>query len=366
MNYRRKISQNNRQEDNLEFPILKSPIREKGNLCADNKICPTCLLFKENNGPCCGCDHDYFKRCLKNFCYSNCNLCGGGRHKRVPAVCGRSPLRNEWAKIFEIEVFPYDPKQLEIKCWLIPVIDVKLVKFRIPERFPEIDAWAVPAHEVIYLKGNFKSDDLKDYLGLPKDRKLILTGCTPDKFTEMLWQKGDSLHYQESGIDFWFPANYSIYDNDSKFYQFFNAKRQQIHAQKVKSQFVWFRLGEHIPKEFLNPIRSAKSVLISCQQMYSARNRDILAREVKIADKWFSRQTRFFIISRGQLKGFSPSRMVYKLDSHWFMTARMGRTIKRQYTPKLSIEKLYIKNLKDSLAEDPFGVADLFRKFYKK
>lgn len=83
------------------------------------------------------------------------------------------------------------------------------------------------------------------------------------------------------GIDYWFPGHFSIYDNDSKIYQFMNAKRQQLHALNTQSQFVWFRLGENIPLKFLKPIQNSGSVLISTGQIYSKKNKEILQIEIK-------------------------------------------------------------------------------------
>jgi hypothetical protein len=147
-------------------------------------------------------------------------------------------------------------------------------KYKIPEKFPGIDAWVTPIHKVAGKSGKFHSQDLKDYLGIPDDRKLILSTCAPDDYQEMLWKEVKQIDYKKYNIDYWFPGHFSVYDNDSKLYQFASAKRQQAHAVLSGSQFVWFRLGENIPEEFLEPIRNATSVLISTGQMYSKHNKN--------------------------------------------------------------------------------------------
>lgn len=350
INEKKIIKSNERINLNI-FPNLINNAKRSFNLCPGKKLCPNCLLFKKNNGFCSGCDENYFNRCLKNFCYTKCNVCGGGRHLRVPACCARAPMHTDYIKLIDLEIPQYSPKPPEIKCKFIPILYNQIAKYRIPELFPQIDAWAVPMHKIMNSQGKFRAKNLKKYLGLPNNKILILSSCSPDNFMEMFWQKWNYLNFKKYNIDAWFPANFSIYDNDCKFYQFFNAKRQQIHALKVKSQFVWFRLGENIPIEFLNPIKNSNSVIISSQQMYSSKNRAILKHEVEMVEKWFPPQTKFFVVGKIASNFFSKTRSVYNLDSRWIMCALKGRTIKDRYLPNTTIKKLLIKNLKDNLME---------------
>lgn len=310
------------------------------------EICPNCPLSKRMGGPCGECNAEYQARCLKNYCHSSCDTCGGGRHAKVAACCGRSPLRDKWAEIFNTHLKRYVPEPTSIKCRLIPVIFAQIAKYKIPELFPQIDAWVVPVHKAMNLKGEFRSSDLKDYLGLPKNRKLILSSCGPDNFMEMLWEKGEHLDYQGHSVDYWFPAHFSIYDNDSKFLQFFNARRQIIHAFRVKSQFVWFRLGENIPVEFLDSIQNAPSVLISCQQMYSHFNREILQREAQIADEWFPLHTSFFLIKERTSLPFQAKRTVYEINEHWLIAGLKGHDIHDRPLKNIPIRDVLITNLR--------------------
>jgi len=235
------------------------------------------------------------------------------------------------------------------------VIFAQIAKHRIPEYFPNIDCWAVPIHKVMNRQGKFRSTDLKDYLGLPKDRKLLLSTCAPDDYMEVLWEKRDILDYQGHGIDYWFPAHFSIYDNDSKFYQFYNAKRQMIHAVSTKSQFAWFRLGENIPVEFLAPIRYVRAILISCQQMYSRQNRAILQREVEIANEWLPTWTNFVLIGKNRMDWhwLTVTRRVFMLNERWLILALKGRDTNNQPVPSISIRELLTENLKEVCDESP-------------
>lgn len=335
---------------------VRQPARQ-GLTCAGPEVCSSCALSRKTGGYCPGCDTEYFHRCLKHRCHLECRTCGGGRHEPVPACCGRSPNRAAWDGLFGLEVPPYAPDPLAIRCRLIPVLLPQVREYGIPEQVPEIDAWVVPVHVVMNLKGEFRSADIKDYLGLPKDRKLILSTSAPDTYMEMLWQRGDGIDYPAHGIDYWFPIHFSVYDNDSLYHQFANARRQQLSAIRSRSQFVWFRLGERIPVDFLSPIRRAPSVLISCQQMYSAFNRTVLEEEVRVADRWFPPSSAFFLIRHGIPLPLSPDRLTYEISGHWLMTGLVGRSVDNRPAVSMPVSEVLINNLRSMLErlESPRG-----------
>jgi hypothetical protein len=318
-------------------------------------ICIDCEIYKKNGGYCNGCIH-YNKKCSKRICaFTTCFKCGGGKHAVVPGICGRAPelWRKKIYKIFDYKFKAYAPKAIHVKSRIIPVIYPQIRKYRIPEHFPQIDAWVTPLHKVCNRKGDFRSNDLKDFVGLESKHKLILMTCAPDDYQEMLWEKADSIDYRKLNIDYWFPGHFSIYDDDSKLYQFFNAKRQQLHAVKSQSQFVWFRLGENIPLSFLEPIRKAKSILISTNQMIWKKNKMILKNEVSLADSFFPLDAVFYIV--GGLRNLpliNSKRIYYKIDSNWLIRGLKGTNMQRVSIPKnkMTIKKLLIKNLEDVLS----------------
>lgn len=319
---------------------LVSKITDSKGICPGKDLCIECFWLVKNGGQCPGCDDDYQQRCLKRKCNFICNSCSGGDHAFTPGCCGRTVIlwqqwRDRFKEILEYPLDNYSPTPLDIKCRLIPVLYPEVKKYRIPERFPQIDVWATTIRRVANLKGQFHSNDLKDYLGLPSDRKLILDTCAPDDYEEMLWAKGPQMKYKKNGINYWFPAHFSIYDDDSKLYQFISAKRQQIHAVWTQSQFVWFCLGENIPVEFLNPIKHAPSVLISTNNLDTAHNIEILLNEMKIADSWFPPETAFFVVGSPKQLGLSSSRKCYSINTSWLVRARKGRDL----TDKLQVDK---------------------------
>ena len=133
---------------------------------------------------------------------------------------------------------------VEVNTRLIPVIFAQVRNTRSRACSPKSIAGAVPVHKVMNAKGSF-ARYLKDYLGLPADRKLLLSTAGPDNFMEMLWERGADLDFRGHGIDYWFPAEFSIYDNDGKCFQLFNARRQQLHAQRVQPVRLVSPGGEH-------------------------------------------------------------------------------------------------------------------------
>jgi len=331
-----------------DVPIVLNKLKD----CPGKKLCSKCVWSVQKGGYCPGCDDEYQKRCDKNICaFTSCGTCCGGWHAKVVGCCGRAPesWSKKWDKLFMYIVPEYTPKLVQIKCRLIPIIYAQIKMFRIPEQFPQIDAWAVPIHKVANRLGKFRSDDLKDYLGLPENRKLILSTCSSDDYEEMLWRNGPEMNYEKYGIDYWFPAHFSIYDDDAKIYQFANAKRQQIHAILTQSQFVWFRLGEHIPIEFLFPMRNAPSVLISTNQMIYKHNKIILNNEVKAADSLFPTKTAFFVIGKHKNLPINSNRTCYQIDSNWINKGVRGYNLAGVLDMKIPKEEVLINNLKGVL-----------------
>ena len=322
--------------------------------CPGEALCSECFWLRGNGGHCPGCDSDYQGRCLKRLCAFTCYTCSGGRHARTAGCCGR--VAASWmswhGRLRELLQYPvpdYSPEPPDIRCRLIPVIYPQIRKYNIPEKFPEIDAWAVPIHKVANRKGDFRWKDLKERLGLAPNQKLILSTCAPDDYQEMLWEKGPQMDYKGHGIDYWFPAHFSIYDHDSKLYQFVSAKRQQLHAIWSNSQFVWFRLGEHIPVDFLTRIRNAPSVLISTSQMSWKRNRIILHEEVREADRSLPAETAFFVVGGTKDLPICSKRKCFEINSNWLMRGIRGHNLKRRKEDNLEIPEVLTQNLKDTL-----------------
>ncbi len=325
--------------------------------CPGPERCLSCRLFLENPGGFCpGCSEEYRARCLKSECWLHCKFCSGGRHAATTGCCGRAPRirRRRWSDLALAKMPPYQPRRLEIRCHLIPVIH-SVAKYRIPEKFPQIDAWAVPVHKVLRKDGSLPERDLKSDYGLLPHQKLILSTSAPDDYQELLWKGFPDLDLSRIGVDLCFPGHFSIYDNDSMMMQFANARRQQLHALWIRSPFVWFRLGEHIPLEFMEPVRRAPAVLIATGQMYRRRNVQILRQEVRTAQAWFPPESDFFFVGGlGHLKGIDfGERRLYQFNSSWLLRGLRGHDMRRNRVKKKTMERgmLLAENLKEVLRD---------------
>lgn len=320
--------------------------------CPGPDICRDCFWWQGNGGRCGGCERGYHGRCLKRTCHLECYSCSGGKLAYTPGCCGRAVTRwpvwrDRLREILERPLPSYSPPPVRIRCRLIPVIYGQKSTRGIADAFPRIDAWAVPIHKVASRQGRFRSRDLKDYLGIPADRKLILSTCAPDDYQEMLWNRRQEPDFREHGFDYWFPAHFSIYDSDSRLYQFLSARRQQIHALATGSRFVWFRQGETVPLDFMEPIRGAGSVLISTQETEARRSLAMVAEEVRAADGWFPARSAFFFVGGRRGLEVSPGRRTYEVNSRWLMLGLRGRDLRNRPVPEMARREVLTANLRE-------------------
>lgn len=266
------------------------------------------------------------------------------KHARTPRSCAPDAL-TQWREIFSWPLQPHYAEALPVHCRLVPVTYGSVAKYRIPERFPSIDTWAVPVHKVMNLKCEFRSRDLKDFLGLPASRRLVLSTVSPDLYVEALWRAGAKFNYKTYGMDLMFPGHYSTYDLDGPAYGVFNIRRQQIHAQLVQSPWAWFRLGAYVPLYCFDTIRHCPNILISCQRMQTQRARAFLERELAVADRFFPSTTRFWYISKARGVNVPRAATAVFLNQRWLMTGLFGQDLANRPLSHLSIEESLIWNL---------------------
>jgi len=267
----------------------------------------------------------------------------------MPACCGHSPLHDAWAT--EVSEWPEQlkPAEVEVDCTLIPMLYEQFRDLGIPDRFPQIDTWAVPVKKVLNLDGSFKAPDIKAHLGLPDNRKLILVNSADDRYMEMLWRHGDVLDFRGHNIDYWTPAFFSIYIGDSKFNHFFNAYRQQLNAADMQSQIVWFHCAEEFPEELFDPILDAKAIILSAQSVNNNHRRQMLLGAIRSVDELFPKDAKIFLLADGGLKHIQLSRPVYRINSRWLQLAIRGRDLRDKPKPELKREELLVGNLQELL-----------------
>ena len=329
------------------LPILGADAEEAPKWCPTVTPCGDCPFSYKKGGLCDGCKGDFNKRCEQVHCFSFCDYCGGGGRVKAPACCGHSPLRDAWADAVSEWPVNLQTKAVDATFHLIPMIYEQIRDLRIPDRFPEIDTWAVPVKKVLNLDGTFKAEDFKEHNGLPDDRKLILVNSADDRYMEMLWRHGDELDFRGHNIDYWTPANFSIYLGDSKFNHFFNAFRQQLNAADMRSQFVWFHCAEEFPVEIFDPILEAEAVILSAQSVNNDKRRRMLLEAIDSVDEMFPKEAKVFLLAGGGLKRDQMIRPVFQINSRWLQLGIWGRDMRNKPRPEFSREKLLIANLQE-------------------
>lgn len=269
--------------------------------------------------------------------------------------CGRIALlkHNEFIDIMQYELPHYIPQKISFNQSFIPIITSDIRKYKIPQQINEIDVWAIRLHDVMKKNGEFKTTDLKDYYSLKECDKLILSTSANDFLQEILWNHRLEIDFTDYNIDYWFPGHFSVYDNDSKFYQLSSLKRQQIHAFVSKSQFFWFRLSNTINIDFYSTISNIPSILISTGQMRGKQSENILINEIKVADTFFPPSTSFFFIGGySKIPKLNRDRSIYIFSQKWAMLGNYGKDLHRniRYEYKMDErEKLLINNLKEEM-----------------
>ncbi len=336
--------------------------------CPSIQLCNHCFLHKSNDGLCEGCSYSYHKNCLKKYCVFNCKTCSGGRLSRNKTIgcCGRINLvrHNDFKEIMNYKMSIHNPQTLRFKQTLIPILILDIRKYKIPQQFNEIDAWAIRLHDVMKRNGEFKSKDLKDYFSIDKDKKLILSTSSNDYLLEILWNKRSEIDFTEYSIDYWFPGHFSVYEDDSKFYQLSSIKRQQIHAIVSKSQFNWFCLSNTINIQLFSNLRDFPSIIIFTGKMVSKLSKNVLINEIQKADTYFSNDTSFFFIGGySNIPKLKRNRAVYMLSQKWSMFSTMGMDLNRNFgnkEKKFDKETLLIKNLREEIknVENKFNAHD--------
>jgi len=270
------------------------------------------------------------------------------KHRRTPGSCAPEALAS-WKEVFSAPLRRGCPPVVPVHLHVVPVIHGNAARYRIAERFPDVDTWAVPLHKAMNLKGEVRSADLKDYLGLSTRHRLILSTVSPDPFLEALWRLGGSFDYRAHGVDLIFPGHFSTYDLDGPAYGVFNVRRQQIHAERVGSPWTWFRLGAYVPLRCFDAVRDHPNVLVSCQQMNTLRARALLFRELAVADWFFPPTTRFWFVSQARNVPVPRAATSVFLNHRWLMTGLFGRDLANRPLPHMSIEEVLVHNLRSLL-----------------
>ena len=193
-----------------------------------------------------------------------------------------------------------------------------------------------PIHKVASPKGRFRSSDLKDYLGLPPDRKLILSTCAPDDYQEMPVGEGAGAGYALRGARHRLLVSGPLLDLRRR-QQALPVHQRQAPAAPRRAHREPVRLvpprPEHPGGVFLAPVRGSSSVLFSSQQTFTRRHRAIVQDKVRIADGWFPPEAAFFIVGGELDLPISRRRRVYQVHTRWLLLALKGRNLANRPEP---------------------------------
>ncbi len=250
--------------------------------CQGKDYCSTCSLSQANGGRCSGCT-PLTKMTLEGpfkSCYQMCNECSQGHKVNVTAICCRSPLKDIYLQAVTRSKDYNNPK-LEIpkkpKLFFKRKAILNFV-FGSAERLAPGESILFPDHEVqatnlSYVKGmgdNFYSTNLKHYIKLKQDAKLILTTMSIDDHLERAWEKeqyGGSF-YSDVKIDYWTPMAFSTYGHEAKMFQYYQFLRTLYSAEMGGS---WFTLST-VPRERMKIDDLLAQWLEACPQvMFNAQ-----------------------------------------------------------------------------------------------
>lgn len=217
--------------------------RSEKPLTCNSEKCTKCPIGPSGKGFCSGwsaesCGANGF--CKMRTCHRECATCGGGEFapNTVPVVCCKTPLSNLLVSKVEHDKHNFFPRpKIDLKQRLI-VVTQGSVGARVKEPYPqETQAIAVNIRHVWSSRGWY-SRDMKDYLKLRKDQKLILISMTHDDVLDKAWDM--RLHeedWSEVGFDYWQTIAFSYYGDESRLNQYRQFHRLLTAAERSRAWF---------------------------------------------------------------------------------------------------------------------------------
>ena len=254
----------------IDFPVMKGSIGAK--TCVGQKErCQNCKLFK--SGKCGGCPvAGGTGACRMSSCEGGCGTCGG-HVIDVPAVCIKSPTTDLMLAKFEKDSYAIKPgRVLKPKSKaVVTLIGGRSSAFhKDPSAaYPdEVETYAVALRHVWSASRGFYSSDLKDYMALPKSKKLILQTSVFDDVLERAAQKEVHLELAErTDIDAFEPLGFSVYSDDSMLNQYVQWSRILKGMEEGGGDFITFNTprGLHLTKDLLQYTKAVPQVMVNSQ-----------------------------------------------------------------------------------------------------
>jgi hypothetical protein len=322
----------------ISFPILKTSTAEPLAQCAKNPDrCVKCPLFISKT--CAGCTaNGGTPRCQQSDCYKDCANCGGYKVS-TPAICVKSPLAPIMVpKVEQVQWNRIPPgRVLHAKNRAVLVMaGGKRPMFRTAidsKRYENIEVVGTSLWRVWSSKRGWFSDDLKDYLGVPKHVKLFVTTLVYDDALERATDQNAIASLRDRhDIDAFDPLGYSIYFDESIMNQWFSWRRTLRGLEDTGGDYIdgmplpfsntddMKRLVEKIPQVLFHfSSVSMKEAFFKTACRRVAFLHKFLPRHVSF---WFSGPSNEALIRI--LKKLSPGREKWFLCSAPWMAAHKG------------------------------------------
>jgi hypothetical protein len=260
-------------------------------------------LFIKNGGRCDGCTTAHKNLLGPNFisCFKECNTCSGMfDNVEAPAICCRSPLKSIYLQAVTRSAnwnqpkFTVHPRELiklrnkavfYVTAGSVGTIVRESDGYLVP---PDTEAVAVSLARV-WTGKRFASDDMHDYLRLPKATKLILMTMNRDDILEQAWNTeayADPHHISQIGFTWWMPIGFSSYRYDAHMQQYFNFVRMAYTLEKSRGWFLFAnyrRPGLHLEDLFDDIVAKIPQIVFNTQFLV---NDDVI--KLALVDvKWF-------------------------------------------------------------------------------
>ena len=233
-----------------KLTVIKDETRQAVS-CEEHDYCSSCELFHRNGGRCEGCTTKHREKLSPEFqwCYQECNTCTGFKAD-LTAICCRSPLKNMYLDAVTKNAGDWNHPEYNYT-------DVARLRFKQhaiiyynygSARKIAADNDYVCEHEVVAvnmshcmgMKGNFYSQDMHDFLRVPKSTQIILTTMSIDDHLERAWEKelyGGPERYNAVGIDYWMPLAFSSYAGDARLHKFYQFCKTQLSIERSAPHF---------------------------------------------------------------------------------------------------------------------------------
>lgn len=309
--------------------------------CSDHPDrCSKCPINVGNGGLCKGCSSEKLSACSQSQCDLGCNVCGGFKVD-VPAVCCKSPI----AKTFLIQAAPGGnykkpsftfTRRKAISFKSKAVVSARgggINSSKGPPYIDELECVAATIKDVWSPRG-FYSKDVKDYLRVPKSKKLIIISALLDDWLERMWDaQAFGQDFEEHGIDYWMPPAFSVYNQDGHMNRYWQMLRT-LHALQIgKGHFVPLPNTSNfeIDDIYLDAIDKIPQATFNCQFAF---NDERMIKALGVIRSWHQKVPKhvsFWMIGAGSpkfcrnIRKLLGDRDVYFVSANPFRLANHGK-----------------------------------------